>query len=125
MAPPPEARPTDSIVSIMSPSSSEYKIDDTPLESPDEKFKLEDLKEAHASQSGLEQHKGHDKISADQPKKGKRKLPAFFDHFTIEELKVLFRCSVALWATGFLIWCLPALREMGTLGKPTGHKTRT
>lgn len=43
----------------------------------------------------------------------KRKLPPFFDHFTVRELKILLRCSVALWVASLFLFIDPVLETFG------------
>ncbi|KAE8369932.1 hypothetical protein BDV27DRAFT_171665 [Aspergillus caelatus] len=47
------------------------------------------------------------------PKKSFR-LPAILDHFNARELKVFFRCWVALWVASLLIFITPSLTSIGT-----------
>ncbi|KOC15609.1 hypothetical protein AFLA70_269g001731 [Aspergillus flavus AF70] len=47
------------------------------------------------------------------PKKSFR-LPPFLDHFNGRELKVFFRCWVALWVASLLIFITPSLTSIGT-----------
>ncbi|GKZ30061.1 hypothetical protein AbraIFM66950_007669 [Aspergillus brasiliensis] len=45
---------------------------------------------------------------------GRRRLPSFLDHFSVRELKIFFRCWVALWAASLLIFIGPSLASLGT-----------
>lgn len=45
--------------------------------------------------------------------KGKFSLPGWLDHFNARDLKVLFRCWVALWVSSLLMFIGPALHSIG------------
>ncbi|KAL4891712.1 hypothetical protein BDV59DRAFT_203308 [Aspergillus ambiguus] len=49
----------------------------------------------------------------DQAEK-KHRLPAFLDHFNARDLKVFFRCWVAVWVASLLIFISPTLHSIGT-----------
>lgn len=40
-------------------------------------------------------------------------LPAWLDHFNVRDLKILFRCWVAVWVTSLLMFIGPALQSIG------------
>jgi fatty acid desaturase len=44
----------------------------------------------------------------------KHRLPAFLDHFNGRDLKVFFRCWVALWVASLLMFITPTLQNIGT-----------
>ncbi|KAL4928080.1 uncharacterized protein BDV17DRAFT_298812 [Aspergillus undulatus] len=44
---------------------------------------------------------------------GKRQLPAFLDHFNVRDLKVFFRCWVAVWVASLLIFIGPVATNFG------------
>ncbi|EAU35537.1 conserved hypothetical protein [Aspergillus terreus NIH2624] len=44
----------------------------------------------------------------------KHRLPAFLDHFNARDLKVFFRCWVALWVASLLMFISPTLQNIGT-----------
>ena len=44
----------------------------------------------------------------------KRRLPPFLDHFNGRDLKIFFRCWVAVWVACLLIFILPSLESIGT-----------
>lgn len=46
--------------------------------------------------------------------KTRRKLPGWLDHFNARDLKVLFRCTVAVWVASLLVLIGPSLRTIGT-----------
>lgn len=46
--------------------------------------------------------------------KTRRKLPGWLDHFNARDLKVLFRCTVAVWVASLLIVIGPSLQTIGT-----------
>lgn len=49
------------------------------------------------------------------PKKTKTQtLPSWLDHFNGNDLKTLFRCSVAAWVASLLIYIEPSLHSIGT-----------
>ncbi|KAL6232848.1 hypothetical protein BDW75DRAFT_11694 [Aspergillus navahoensis] len=43
----------------------------------------------------------------------KRRLPAFLDHFNARELKIFFRCWVAVWVASLLIFINPVATNFG------------
>jgi hypothetical protein len=43
----------------------------------------------------------------------KRRLPAFLDHFSARELKIFFRCWVAVWVASLLIFIDPVATDFG------------
>ncbi|KAL4985687.1 hypothetical protein BDW68DRAFT_198595 [Aspergillus falconensis] len=43
----------------------------------------------------------------------KRRLPAFLDHFSARELKIFFRCWVAVWVASLLIFIDPVATNFG------------
>ncbi|KAL7920024.1 hypothetical protein ACQKWADRAFT_168290 [Trichoderma austrokoningii] len=47
-------------------------------------------------------------------KKKQRTLPSWLDHFNANDLKTLFRCSVAAWVASLLIYIGPSLHSIGT-----------
>ncbi|KAL6893256.1 hypothetical protein GGI43DRAFT_174792 [Trichoderma evansii] len=49
-----------------------------------------------------------------QPAKKKRSLPSWLDHFNGNDLKTLFRCSVAAWVAALLIYIGPSLDSIGS-----------
>lgn len=44
----------------------------------------------------------------------KRRLPPFLDHFNGRDLKIFFRCWVAVWVACLLIFIHPSLESIGT-----------
>ncbi|KAI5236778.1 hypothetical protein E4T42_09362 [Aureobasidium subglaciale] len=68
----------------------------------------------HGIQPGL-QETNTNATTADQnnTKTTKKKLSPFLDHFNAHDLKILFRCSVALWVTSLLIVIEPTLKTFG------------
>ncbi|KAL5361015.1 hypothetical protein BJX96DRAFT_175841 [Aspergillus floccosus] len=44
----------------------------------------------------------------------KHRLPGFLDHFNARDLKVFFRCWVALWVASLLMLITPTLQNIGT-----------
>lgn len=44
----------------------------------------------------------------------KHRLPAFLDHFNARDLKVFFRCWVAVWVASLLMFISPTLQNIGT-----------
>ncbi|KAL5335427.1 hypothetical protein BJX70DRAFT_375287 [Aspergillus crustosus] len=49
----------------------------------------------------------------DAAPKANRQLPAFLDHFNLRDLKVFFRCWVALWVASLLIFINPVATNFG------------
>jgi hypothetical protein len=45
-----------------------------------------------------------------------RKLPKWLDHFNARDLKIVFKCSMAVWITTILIFINPTLRVIGQAG---------
>jgi hypothetical protein len=43
----------------------------------------------------------------------KKKLPDWLDHFNAKDLKILFKCSAAVWINTVLIFINPTLRAIG------------
>ena len=43
----------------------------------------------------------------------KKKLPDWLDHFNAKDLKILFKCSAAVWINTLLIFINPTLRAIG------------
>ncbi|KEQ78484.1 hypothetical protein M438DRAFT_410193 [Aureobasidium pullulans EXF-150] len=68
----------------------------------------------HGIKPGL-QETNTNVTTADQnnTKTTKKKLSPFLDHFNAHDLKILFRCSVALWVTSLLIVIEPTLQTFG------------
>ncbi|KAJ5919738.1 hypothetical protein N7454_009573 [Penicillium verhagenii] len=54
------------------------------------------------------------KVQAPPVTKPPRKLPQWLDHFNARDLKVLFRCTVAVWVASLLIFISPSLQTIGT-----------
>ena len=50
---------------------------------------------------------------ADDGARRRRKLPAFLDHFSARDLKVLFRCWVAAWVASIFMFITPILTNIG------------
>jgi hypothetical protein len=69
-------------------------------------------KESHNGNSPTLQ-KTNTHATATTPANKKRKLPPFLDHFNARDLKILFRCSVALWVASLLIVIEPTLQTFG------------
>lgn len=49
-------------------------------------------------------------LSAEQSPKA---LPAWLDHFNVRDMKILFKCSFAVWITTLLILIRPTLVALG------------
>ncbi|KAK5991877.1 putative C57A7.05-like protein [Cladobotryum mycophilum] len=62
-----------------------------------------------ALRAGNESHDAGSKL----PPPPQRKLPAWLDHFNANDLKVVFRCWVAVWAASLLIFIQPTLQNIG------------
>lgn len=50
--------------------------------------------------------------AAKATKKG-RKLPDFLNHFNAKDLKILFKCSIAVWVFTLFIFINPTLKLIG------------
>lgn len=70
-------------------------------------------KESHNGNSSFLQKTNTNATAKTTSPKQKKKLPPFFDHFNARDLKILFRCSVALWVTSLLIVIEPTLKAFG------------
>lgn len=66
-----------------------------------------------SSNMSKENPSDHGDDGNDSPQRRRFSLPAWLDHFNSRDLKVLFRCWVALWVSSLLMFISPALHSIG------------